>query len=340
MRLVNPFISVCIPSYNRPKELKRLLQSIDSKDAIEIVIREDRSPKRNEIRMVVEEYQQKSKYLVRYIENEENYGYDKNIRQVAKSARGKWVIFMGDDDAFIPGALDKYANFLKNNSKHGLGYVLRRYLANYADGTHEDFRYENKDVFFQAGQESYIELFRRSVFISGFTFRKDFFDEYECDEYDGTLLFQLYIQAQICLKHPSAYCDIAITQSFEGGTPFFGNSKVEKKLYQPGQITYDNSINFLKQVSVMAEGIDRKNGIQCKDEIIKTYSKYSYGYLHEHRDDGIKVYCAYAKELKKIGFASSPYFYLFYISLLILGKRGTRNIIRFIKQILGVTPKL
>ena len=44
--------SICIPSYNRPAEIRRLLDSIDTMyvDGIEIVICEDKAPKRLEVR--------------------------------------------------------------------------------------------------------------------------------------------------------------------------------------------------------------------------------------------------------------------------------------------------
>ena len=47
--------SICIPSYNRPAEIRRLLNSIDTThvDEVEIVICEDKSPKREEIRKQV-----------------------------------------------------------------------------------------------------------------------------------------------------------------------------------------------------------------------------------------------------------------------------------------------
>ena len=54
-------ISICIPSYNRPSGLKRLLDSIDSKhhiNDIQILICEDSAPKRLEVRRVVEKYTQ------------------------------------------------------------------------------------------------------------------------------------------------------------------------------------------------------------------------------------------------------------------------------------------
>lgn len=68
------FISICIPSYNRPEDLKRLLESVDSKnDNVEIVIREDKAPLRQEVRRVVDDFKRTTKYKVTYIENEINY---------------------------------------------------------------------------------------------------------------------------------------------------------------------------------------------------------------------------------------------------------------------------
>ena len=333
------FLSICIPSYNRPYELERLIRSIDCTDSseIEIVVTEDKAPKREEIRAVINKLKESIPYTLNYYENESNYGYDKNLRSCAKKASGKWVIYMGDDDVFVEGSLDKFISFLKDQDD--LGYVLRRYRAEYADGRTEEYRYDQKDVFFEPSVDSYVELFRRSLFISGFTFKKEYFNDYDCSDYDGTLLFQLYIEALICMKYPSAYCDIPITKSIEGGIPYFGSSENEKN-YESGSNTFGNSIEFMKQVRRMTESIDAKCGVNSTDAIMKSYSKYSYGFLLEHRDDGVKVFTQYARELKKIGFASSGLFYIYYLGLLLLGKKGCQNLIIFLKKVLGKTPKL
>ena len=334
------YLSICIPSYNRPLELRRLLDSVDSvqyADEIEIVIQEDHAPLRNEVREQVEQYQAHAGFQVVYRENEANCGYDKNLRTVAERAKGQYVIYMGDDDVFLPGALDRFISFLK---KYAPGYVLRRYRTVYRDGRTEDYRYHKGHVFWNGGPDTYVELFRRSLFISGFTFRKDLFVDYGNAAFDGTLLFQLYIEATICLKHNAAYCDIPLTQQYEGGTPFFGQSTSEQKLYVSGKNTVDNSINFMKQVVYTAETIDAIFGICCKGKILQSYSKYSYGFLLEHREDGLSSYRAYAGRLKALGFACSPYFYLYYYGLLFFGKKGMRNLIILIKKILGSTPRL
>jgi len=59
---VSKRITIAIPSYNRPKELLRLLESIDStqNEKIEIVICEDKSPKREEISSVVNSFKDKT----------------------------------------------------------------------------------------------------------------------------------------------------------------------------------------------------------------------------------------------------------------------------------------
>lgn len=332
--------SICIPSYNRPVELQRLLNSIDIQEPskIEIIIREDHAPKRKEVRKVVDEFKKSTLYDTYYIENETNFGYDKNLRSVAGNAHGEWVIFMGDDDVFIEGSLDKYINFFEKN-KH-IAYVLRRYRRQYRNGKEEDCRYSKGNVFFRKGEDAIIELFRRSVFISGVTYRRSRFQDYACDKLDGTLLFQLYIQASICNKYASAYCDIPITKSIEGGVPGFGNSKAERGLYQSGENTFSNSINFLKQVRVVTEYFDHNYNTSITGRVLKDYAKYSFGYLYEHRDDGRKVFKKYAKEIKRIGLGNSVYFYIYYVGLYFLGKRRCLSIIIFIKKMIGKTPRL
>jgi len=135
-----PLISITTPSYNRPETLLRLLKSIDATDAqsIEIVVCEDKAPKRDEVRATVESFKATSRYTVRYIENEQNLGYDRNIKECLRVANGTYVVYMGDDDEFVAGALDKLIAFLKANPQ--VRYVLRSYYLVHADGKTERFR--------------------------------------------------------------------------------------------------------------------------------------------------------------------------------------------------------
>lgn len=334
-------ISICIPSYNRPKELRRLLDSIDSnrKDLIQIVICEDKSPARQEIFKVVNSFKSKNVYDVKYIENEKNLGYDKNLKTLIQHADAEFVMFMGDDDMFITGALDKYIDFLIVNKD--CGYILRSYRSVYKDGSTEYFRYFNGNKRFEASVNTYINLFDKSVFISGFCIKREYTIQFLNNNLDGSLLFQLYLLAEVCIRYPSAYCNIPITQSIEGDSvPMFGSSESEKDLYTPGTITIENSVNFIKKYFEVISYIDKKNQINSLPIIKKNMSKYSYPTLSIQWKKGRKEYKRYVKELRNIGFDNSIFFEIYNYGLLILGKKNCDFLIRVIKRIIGRRPNL
>lgn len=336
----NILFSICIPSYNRPQELRQLLESVDysQSENFEIIICEDKSPKREEIRQQVRDFQSKSNYEVVYVENEANFGYDKNLRTLINTAKGNFVIFMGDDDTFIPNALDKFALYLKERLDYG--YVLRSYRNIYTDGSVENFQYFDSDRDFQPSNETYISLFDKSVFISGFTINREYAKNFETDQFDGSLLYQLYLLAEVTRIYPSGYFYQPITQATEGGTPFFGSSETEKDLYTPGSITVENSLNFMNWYLKIINYISEKYQNNTAEIITLNMSKYSYPVLAIQRNKGRKIFKKYAQELKKMGFAKSIYFHIYYWSLYILGTGMSNSIIRMMKKIIGRRPQL
>lgn len=333
------FLSIGIPSYNRPKELLRLLNSIDLKNnEIEIVICEDKSPKRKEIGMVVSDYSEKNQVNLTYIENETNLGYDANIRKLIEVCKGKFILFMGDDDVFVSGGLEKYIQFLKKNKD--MGYVLKTSQLVHANGEVEIFKYYSQTKFFEPGFETFVELFRKSVFISGFIINRPIAAKYSTSQFDGTLLYQLYVLAEVVLKERAAFCDIMLTQQYEEGIPYFGSSESEKELYTPGTITVENSINFIKSYFIITKYLDDTYGIEATKRVKEDMSKYSYPILSIQRLKKTSEFRRYAKELKTIGLANTIYFNIYYYALLIFGKKNCDFVIRNLKKIIGKTPKL
>lgn len=333
-------LSICIPSYNRPDEIYRLLQSIDIEEdeKVQVVICEDNAPKRKEVREKVYKFKEQSRYSITYIENTANLGYDKNLRECIKNAKGKWVMFMGDDDMIVSMSMNGYLNFLKENDH--LGYVLRSYQTLHSNGSVEQFKYYEDTCFFSPGMETYVELFRKSVFISGFTFRREYALENMTDRFDGSLLYQLYILAEICMKYPAAYYGIPITQSIDGGYPYFGASEAEKDLYTPGYATVDNSVNFMKNFFNITNFMDEKYNIHSTEYVKRDISKYAYPVLSIQRKRGRKEFAAYHGRLKELGLANTFYYYVYYWGLYLFGENMCDKIIRNIKRILGKTPEL
>lgn len=339
---INPtLLSICIPAYNRPNQLEKLLQSIDCDAAqIEIVICEDCSPGRDAIRQRVEEFIVRSPYQVFYIENETNLGFDGNIRELVVRASGKFLLYMGDDDLFIPNALDQFLNFLTEN--RDIKYVLRTYITIHPDGVVEPFRYLAKTTKLPPGEETVAWLIKRSVTICGFTIHREEALKHTTADLDGTLLYQVYMMAQVCLVHPSIYCDIPIVQaaqSFRDDDPNFGASVAEKSRYTSGCITEDNSINFTKSYFELTDYLDRQHGIHLTERIQLILSKYSYPFLSIQRKRGISLFLQYANRLEReCGFGATPYFYIYKWALVLLGEHICDRTIRLIKRVLPHTP--
>lgn len=334
-------ISICIPSYNRPEEIGRLLKSVDSEryaNQIEIVVCEDKAPRRVEVRNVVEGFSKNSHYDVNYIENEVNCGYDKNLRNLINNATGEYIIFMGDDDMFIPGRLDGFIDYVC--AHRDCGYILRCYQNVAADGSVAEFKYFSEDKVFPPSADTYISMFDKSVFISGFTIKREYAKTVESNDFDGSLLYQMYLLTEICRKYPSGYYNTPITQAIEGGTPFFGNSESEKDLYDPGEISVRNSVNFMRWYCKVVDASAKKYNDDTNKRIKHNMSKYSYTFMYVQRKKGIKTFKAYVKDLKEMGFGTSIYFYLYYWGLLILGEDKCTKTITWLKKVIGHRPNL
>jgi len=338
----NPFVSICILSYNRPETLLRLLRTIDVRrtDEIELVICEDSSPRQQEIREVANAFRLQQPYPVLYFENKKNLGYDGTLCELVKHANGTWLVFMGDDDEFVPGAFDKILSFLDQHSE--LGYVMKSHYLIHDDQHKERFRYFRKSEFFDPGIDAYIELFRKSVYIAGFIIRREYVAPYLTNRFDGTMLMQLYLLAEVVLRYQSAYFDEPFTQQYASHEHNVGDVMFdrEKSKFVPRRPTLDISLNFLKSFSLITEYIDKTHQINSTALIRRDMSKYFYPSLAVHRDAGLRFFFNYVRELNKLGFNASFYYYVYVILLALLGKRVCNWGIWHLKKMLGSTPRL
>lgn len=336
-------ISICIPTYNRPQQLKRVLESIDTTKYtdVDIVISENCSPLQAETRAVVEEYKRTSKYDVHYYENEKNLGYDKNIRALVTRSKGLFTMFFSDDDMFMPDAMDEFVEFVRVHQH--CGYILRSYRNYRKDGSFQDFRYYGSDKEFPAGKETSIELFDKSVFLSGFTIKTEEAKKYVTDKLDGSLLYQLYLLLEVCRTHPSAYSRILISKGVpDDAVHYFGECEEEKDSYETGAMAGQNQINFLRWYTKVMDFVADKYGDDTGKLIRHNMSKLSYiNLVQELRSNPSKEeYKDYCRQLESMGFNSSKYYYFYKFVLKLFGYKFCNKCIDIIKKVLGHRPKL
>lgn len=108
----HPFFSVLIPSYNRPEDIGRNIESIlaDPFKNVEIIISDDNSPRQAEVRSVVERYLKHGN--IRYFEQPKNLREPNNKNFLIEKACGQYSIILGDDDRFFPGALTDLKDYV------------------------------------------------------------------------------------------------------------------------------------------------------------------------------------------------------------------------------------
>jgi abequosyltransferase len=337
-----PKISVCIPAFNRATVLPALLESILTQDfnEYEIVINEDRSPQRLPIRSVVEQYSALYPDRIRYFENEQNLGYDANIRSLIERANGDYCLFMGNDDLMCSGALSTVASALARYQN--VGVILRSYASfdDSPENINQIFRYFDKELFFSPGPATITTFYRRSVVIPGVVFQRKEALKYATERCDGTLLYQLYIIANILTTMNGVFLPNIIVLYRNGGIPEFGNSEKEKGKFVPQDRTLESSLHFMQGMLDIARFVEQERRVEIYLPILKDLGNYSYGFLFVQSNKGLKVFLKYVYQLAKMGFWKNIWLYLYSALLILFGSRRVDKLIQYIKKRLGYTPAI
>ncbi len=337
-----PLISVCIPAYNRPGPLSALLESIVAQqgDEFEIVVADDCSPCPNEIetavRIVAEQH---PRIPVVFQRNPKTFGYDANLRNLLHQARGDYCFFMADDDLMMPGAIIRVQRAIRQFDN--LGVILRSWLS--TDGatgrvinTH---RYFDSDRIFEPGVDTVVTFFRRSVFISGYVVHRRAALAYSTDRFDGTLLYQLYLSANILMEMNGYYITDYLTTWTSGGTSFFGTAEPERARFAPGPYRPEHMVNFVKGMLEIARDVEQTRGVPVYRAIRRDVDNYAYGYLAKQTESR-KVFLKYVLDLCRLGLGRSPFFWLTALLLLVGRKRSVQRLSAAAKSVLGHTPML
>lgn len=262
MKIAN--ISICIPSYNRSKELSPLLESIIAQNVAprEVVICEDVSPERDLIGRIIFEYrpriEAKGSALI-YSENERNLGYDGNLREVIGKASSDWVMFLGNDDLLKPDAVETMMNHILSFGDQPPMFHSRAY-----------FRTDNSgvrvigvsklfdDVVAKSGSTSSKYIFRLSGFFSGLTVNKVWAERIATSEFDGGLFYQVFLAAEAYCNGGIGYVKTPIVAARTGNPPLFGAAANERSFHKAGSYSAKARSKMWDTVLKISETIGRK----------------------------------------------------------------------------------
>lgn len=137
-----PLVSICIPAYSRPRELKEALESALAQDFedLEVVVGDDSGDLEEVVRSVGDR-------RVRYLRNSVRLGMAGNWSSTLDNARGRYRALLMDDDVLLPRFLSETVQALGADPSVGIAFTdhyydvagdLRRRGCSLRGGRHEN----------------------------------------------------------------------------------------------------------------------------------------------------------------------------------------------------------
>lgn len=318
--------SICITSYNRVGELKRLLDSVDAvkyADNTEILVSEDKSPRKDEIREVVENYAKGSRYHVKFNTNINNLGYDRNLGKLKQLARGKYIIFMSDDDSFVPNALDAYMEAICHYEDCSLAFQPFILPGN-SDGYCR--KYSNS-YFIEPSIKNTCRHIQDAILFSGLTFKKEVIDQYDAEPFLNMYYFQVYLFMSVLYKKGGYYVNIPLVYCNGDGENGFGLSESSEKISDlADRKSVFSKLEFHKGLLKSISMFDSDNGSDCKSFFAKEYSLHTLPGICTARKFGKITFREYTQKIESLDVKLSIVYYIYKYLTSLLGPNLTLKI--------------
>ena len=333
--------SICIPAYNRARYLPDLLDSIFGQQFrdFEVVICEDRSPERTQIAEIVRDYQARFPGYIAYHENEDNLGYDANLRTLVERATGKFCFFMGNDDLLCPDALEQVDDLLKRHQN--VGVVLKGYawFDHKPDKISQEIRYFGEERRFSPGPDAIGVCFRRSGVISGYIVDREAALAAATEKFDGTLYYQMHLTAAVLCDKAAVATPNILVLCRNSEPPEFGNSSKERGRYVPGRYTPQARLSMIGGALSIIMDLKQTKGIDVVEQVRRDYANYFYLCIRDQLNLPLLEFLGMYRAFAKMGFYKYPMFHFYCFGAYLLGQSLCDRIIRSIRLRLGHSPQ-
>ena len=210
-------LSVLIPTYNRAPLLERCLRSVFATPLsnLEVLVADNASP--DNTTAVVQSF---ANPRLRSWRNPTNLGFERSVMGLLRAARGRWVLFVTDDDFVLPGALERLADVLRANED--VGFLLSNLKQSREDGTSlSDYRFGERGGKFAAGFEALTRLIGGTHILSRLTFRREWLDLDGAERHLASMYPQMFLAGAVLKEHPGYYLDECLIGHTVGNRTFW-----------------------------------------------------------------------------------------------------------------------
>lgn len=263
----NKQLSICIPTYNRFKNLEETLQNISSTSKNISFLKEILILDNNENSKAKDIIEKHISYnsKIKYVQNEKNIGPEKNFKRCIELASADYVWMVADDDLLFKDSLNLIES--KNFDFDILIVNWSLYNNNFSSLIKEKVLNNHKNTF--NNKNEILSTFGSKLsFISSIIFKKKLFDEKINNFYDTFIPYQLSFLALVysIIDESSkvVFLEKPLIMQRGDNDPFLGNNI--KNFYN----VFSDGIHFFhKQVSQLG----------YSDSAVKRSFKNSFYYL-------------------------------------------------------------
>ena len=235
-------VSVIIPTYKRSQDIERAVNSVLSQtiDSFEVIVVDDNGLGTIEGEKTAELMQQyASDYRVIYLRHDNNKNGAVARNTGIRRAKGEFIAFLDDDDAFFPSRLEKMYEYMSNKGPEWgacyTGYV--KHLKEYDQYSAE-----------RASGDLYVQALMRSLYIgsgSNLFFRKTVVEEVGFFNENFKRNQDLEYLIRVLQKYKMAYFDEVLLEIFYD---IRQKQSTEEQWNKIEQSFYDNFMPYVDQL--------------------------------------------------------------------------------------------
>lgn len=310
--LYSPTISVAIPSYSRSEDLDYLLKTISLSTILpnEILICDDNSPDQLLIDDIVQKWISFFKdfdLVFKYIKNEINLGYDKNLKKLIRESSCDYVVFIGNDDAFTLNGIEEILSAVKTQKDiKAFSRSFIKFSSNIQSPSGIS-RFTSNDCVFKPDFTNPRMYLRLCAFFGGLVFNRMWALNKETDLFDGTLYYQLYLFASAFYEGGVGYIYEPTVGARTNGIPLFGTAASESSVHRPGGYSEKARAKMWSDILKISDYIDLTYNKSSKRAIhheLKT--RFSFHVFEMYTNKDAKDLYALALELHRLDLMLHP----------------------------------
>jgi hypothetical protein len=324
-------LTIGILSYNRPLELTRTLKYLFPLPSnVEVVICDDKSPRLNEIKSNITDFINLDQ--VRFISNEINIGYDKNLYQLIELSKSNHILCLGDDDYLEEGAVDNILAFINSVNNFECAFIR------FGKGIDEKYsRNYNSNIYFDSNtllKNGY--FIYNSIAYSGLLFSKKAVLDYKIilKNYFNSIYIQVAIFTFLNIKYGSYFIEgPGIVLGGDGENGFGSNAaSVNIDFDLKDRSSVISNISYHKRLFDVLNKLSNHTSKNLIDVFLKEYKIRSVKAVFEARKLGRKYLYKYFLELDKLNIPGIYIYYPIYIIIFLLPLNLLYTPINFIER--------